>query len=228
MKNIRKYFAFISGLSIAAVAAFFSITGLSKLFAGAYGAIILMGIVLESGKIVAASHVQRHGDEIGKTKKYGLSVFVIILMLITSMGIYGFLTDAYQKTSHKFENVERQIEIIDKKELLLKKQITRNEELIISRTEREKTLTTLRSTQENRVDNLLNSNKNSSAKTVQAGIADANTEIKEINVDISKYNVEINVLNDSINNFENQKLTLSNSSDVAEVGPLKYIAKLTG
>lgn len=228
MNNFRQYLALVTALLIAGAAAFFSITGLSKLFAGAVVPVIIMASFLELGKIISASFLQVHGKDISKFYRFSLTIFVVILMFITSIGIYGFLTDAYQKTAHKYENIEKQTEIIDKKETLIKNQIKRNEDLISARTERQKSLTTLRATQENRIDNLLSVNKNTSAKTAQKSINDANEEMKQIGVDINEYNSQINVLNDSINSFENQKFELSNSSDVAEIGPLKYVSKLTG
>jgi len=226
MKNIN--FTIIVALLMAAVAAFFSITGLSKLFAGALIPVIIMGTILEIGKLRAASHLQRHWSRLGKAMKAYLSIGVVVLMLITSVGIYGFLTDAYQKTAHKYDNIQKQTELIDKKESLVKDQIKRNEGLIATRTEREKSLTTLRSNQESRLDTLLSRNRSTSAKSAQGSINDANDEIKQINTDIGKYNADINVLNDSVGVYENQKLQLSNSNDVAEIGPLKYISTLTG
>lgn len=226
MKNIN--FTIVVALLIAGVAAFFSITGLSKLFAGALIPVIIMGSILEIGKLRAASHLQRHWSRLGKAMRVYLSIGVVVLMLITSVGIYGFLTDAYQKTAHKYDNIQKQTELIDKKENLVKDQIKRNEGLISTRTEREKSLTTLRTNQESRLDTLLNRNRSTSAKSAQGSINDANEEIKQINIDISKYNADINVLNDSVGVYENQKLQLSNSNDVAEIGPLKYIATLTG
>ena len=228
MKNTRKYFAFITAILIAIVAAFFSITGLSKLFAGAFIPVIIMGSVLEFGKLVAASFVQRHGKELGFAKKTILIAFVIVLMSITSMGIYGFLTSAYQGTAHKFDNVQKQTEIIDKKENLVKDQIKRDSVYIVTRNDREKTLSSLRTSQETRIDTLINRNRNTSAKAAQESINSANEEIKQINIEIGKYNSEINILNDSVNVFETQKMELSNSNAVAEIGPLKYISNLTG
>jgi hypothetical protein len=228
MNNIRKHLAFFSAISLSLVAAIFSVIGLSKLFSGAYFEIIVFASFLEFGKIVAASFLQGYGHELAWFKKTYLFIAVIVIMIITSAGIYGFLSDAYQKTAHKYTNVQKQVEIIDKKEGLIKNQIQRYEDLIKSRSERENTLSTLRNTQETRIDNLLNNNKNTTARNTQKSINDANEEIKQINADISKYNADINILNDSINVYENQKLNLSNSNDVAEIGPLKYISDLTG
>ena len=227
MKNIKNI-TYITAILIAGVAAFFSITGLSKLFAGALIPVIIMGSVLEFGKIIGASHLQRNWKNLAHGFRIYLTIVIIVLMGITSMGIYGFLTSAYQETAHKFDNIQKQTEIIDKKENLVKDQIKRDEDFIKTRTEREKTLTSLRAAQETRIDTLINRNRNSYTKAAQASIGDANEEIKQINLEVGKYNTEINVLNDSVNVFENQKMQLSNSNAVAEIGPLKYISNLTG
>jgi len=228
MKNIRKYIGLISSLIIASTAAFFSITGISKLFAGAAAAVIVMASALEIGKLVTASLLQKHWDELRWTVRTYLFLATFILMVITGAGIYGFLTDAYQKTANKFGTIEKKVEIIDKKEVLIKQEITRYESSISLKNERLNSLTTLRGKQEDRIDNLINSNKNSSAKAAQKSISEGNEEIKSINQEISELNSKINVLNDSIGSYENQKLELSNSDVAAEIGPLKYISNLTG
>jgi hypothetical protein len=228
MKNIRKYIGLISSLIIASTAAFFSITGISKLFSGASVAVIIMASALEIGKLVTASLLQKHWNELKLTVKTYLFIATFILMVITGAGIYGFLTDAYQKTANQFGTIEKKIEIIEKKENLIKKEIERYEYSINLKNGRINSLTNLRSKQEDRVDNLINSNKNSSAKAAQKSINEGNAEIKLISQEIAELNVKINVLNDSIGSFENQKLELSNSDVAAEIGPLKYISNLTG
>jgi prefoldin subunit 5 len=228
MKNIRKYIAFISSLIIASTAAFFSITGISKLFSGAAVAAIVMASALEIGKLVTASLLQKHWSELKWTVRTYLFIATFILMVITGAGIYGFLVDSYQKTANQFEAIEKRIEIIEKKESLIKKEIERYESSINLKNERINSLTNLRSKQEDRVDNLINSNKNSSAKAAQKSISEGSAEIKSISQEIAELNAKINVLNDSIGSFENQKLELSNSDVAAEIGPLKYIANLTG
>ena len=228
MKNIRKYIGLISSLIIASTAAFFSITGISKLFSGAAVAVIVMASALEIGKLVTASLLQKHWDELKWTVRTYLFLATFILMVITGAGIYGFLTDAYQKTANKFGTVEKRIEIIDKKESLIKQEIERYETSISSKNQRLNSLTALRGKQEDRIDNLISSNKNSSARAAQKSISEGNAEIKSINQEISELNNKINVLNDSIGSFENQKLELSNSDVAAEIGTLKYISNLTG
>lgn len=228
MKNVRKYIALITSLLIATVAAYFSITGISKLFAGSAIQVIIMASFLELGKIVTVSFLQTYWDELKWSIKGYLSFAVIILMIITAAGIYGFLTNAYQETANKFGKLEKQVEIIDKKENLIKSEIKRYEDAITTKNQRLTSLTLLRTKQEDRIDNMLNSNKNTSARMAQSSIKEGNEEIKSTNEDISSLNTKINVLNDSIGSFENQKLALTSSDITSEIGPLKYIATLTG
>ncbi len=85
-----------AALLIAAAAAFFSVYGLAQVFAGAFVSVIIMGVALEVGKLVAASFLYRYWDNISKLLKAYLMAAVLVLMGITSMGISGYLTAAYQ------------------------------------------------------------------------------------------------------------------------------------
>ena len=101
-----KSFPKLVGLStflIAGSAAFFSVFGLSKLFAGAQLAVIIMAGSLEFGKLVAASFLYRYWDKINFLQKFYMSLATIILILITSAGIFGFLSNAYQGATVGFE-----------------------------------------------------------------------------------------------------------------------------
>jgi phage shock protein PspC (stress-responsive transcriptional regulator) len=91
----------LSALLIAGSAAFFSVFGLSKLFAGAQFAVIIMASSLEFGKLVAASFLYRYWDKINFLQKFYMSS--AILILITSAGIFGFLSNAYQGATVEFE-----------------------------------------------------------------------------------------------------------------------------
>ena len=93
----------LSALLIAGSAAFFSVFGLSKLFAGAQLAVIIMAGSLEFGKLVAASFLYRYWDKINLPHKTYMSIAVVTLVLITSAGIFGFLTNAYQGATVGFE-----------------------------------------------------------------------------------------------------------------------------
>ena len=101
-----KFFPKLVGLSallIASSAAFFSVFGLSKLFAGASLSVIIMAGSLEFGKLVAASFLYRYWKSINILQKFYMTIATVILVLITSAGIFGFLSNAYQGATVQFE-----------------------------------------------------------------------------------------------------------------------------
>ena len=102
-KKYFKYYVGLSALLIAGSAAFFSVFGLSKLFAGATLAVIIMAGSLEFGKIVGASFLYRYWNSIANWLKVYMTVGVITLVGITSAGIFGFLSNAYQGATIEFE-----------------------------------------------------------------------------------------------------------------------------
>ena len=97
------YLVGISALSVAGSAAFYSVYGLSKLFAGAQLAVIIMAGSLEFAKLVTASFLYRYWDRINSFMKTYMIIGVVTLVLITSMGIFGFLSNAYQGATVVFE-----------------------------------------------------------------------------------------------------------------------------
>ena len=105
MRNINyfKYYVGLSALLIAGSAAFFSVFGLSKLFAGATMSVIIMASSLEFGKLVGASFLYRYWNKINTWLKIYMTVGVITLVGITSAGIFGFLSNAYQGATIDFE-----------------------------------------------------------------------------------------------------------------------------
>ena len=118
-KNIQpKLFPLIiafSAILVSLSAAFYSVSGLSKLFAGAAFAVIIMATSLEIAKLVIASLLYQYRKNLPKILKWYLSLACFILILITSMGIYGFLSAAYQETAAKSGNIDSQIALIETK-----------------------------------------------------------------------------------------------------------------
>ena len=112
-KRIFPLLIAFSALSVSISAAFYSVSGLSKLFAGAAFAVIIMAASLEIAKLVIASLLYQYRKGLPKLLKWYLSLACGILILITSMGIYGFLSAAYQETAAKAGNIEAQISLID-------------------------------------------------------------------------------------------------------------------
>lgn len=99
----------LTTFAIAASAAYFSIYGLAHLFTGALIPVIIMGSSLEASKLVAASFLYRYSKQIGLGMKAYLGAAVLVLMLITSMGIFGFLTAAYQSDTLPLAEMTQQI-----------------------------------------------------------------------------------------------------------------------
>ena len=110
LKNLKKGFLpFLIGfsaLSVSGSAAFYSVFGLSKLFAGASTEVIIMAGSLEVAKLVTASLLYQYWSEINKYLRFYLTIATITLVLITSMGIYGFLSAAYQDTFNQLTYVD--------------------------------------------------------------------------------------------------------------------------
>ena len=124
-KGIFPFIIAFSALSVSASAAFYSVSGLSKLFAGAAFEVIIMAGSLEIAKLVIASLLYQYWDTINKSLRTYLTVATIILVLITSMGIYGFLSSAYQDTYRQLTIKENQISFLNQKKQFHEKDVTR-------------------------------------------------------------------------------------------------------
>ena len=120
----------ICALSISATAAYFSIIGLATMFPGSKEAIILMGAVLEVGKIIAAIWLHTNWKTLSKLIKFYLCFSVLVLMLITSMGIFGFLSKSYIVHEAESDKELAQIAQVDNQILREKELIKKYEESI--------------------------------------------------------------------------------------------------
>ena len=220
------YLIFVLAIAVAGCAGYFSVWGLSQLFAGAGIAVIIMASVLEIGKVVTTTALHRYWSKIAVGLKVYLTISVAILMLITSAGIYGFLSNAYQKTANKLEIHEGEISVLETKKGLFQKGIDDNQKIIDNKNKRLDQLSALRSNQENRLD-VAENNRN--RDKVRSDISASNTEIQNLSKEIDDLNAKNASLSDSINSYTVKVLELKSSSDIAgEVGPLKYISELTG
>lgn len=113
--NWLKYLVGFSALIIAGCAAYFSVTGLGVLFAGASLSVMIMASALELAKLVAATYLKQKWDEITGFNKWYLTISVGVLMLITSAGIFGYLSNAFQAQSLKLQVVDREIAVYQTK-----------------------------------------------------------------------------------------------------------------
>jgi peptidoglycan hydrolase CwlO-like protein len=197
---------FISAISISIIAAGYSIIGLATLFAGAAMPIIAMGSALEIGKLVAASWLYNNWSStmVPKALKAYLFTAIIVLVFITSMGIFGFLSKAHLDQVKPTSGNTIKIKTIDN-------QIVRQQN-IIDRSE--KTLTQL----DKSIEVFLNND------FASRGLKERQKQEEERN----QLNTAIKSASDEIAKLSNEKATLQLAQDKieAEVGPIKYIAEL--
>lgn len=217
----------ISALSVSVSAAFYSVSGLGKMFAGASLQVMILAGSLEFAKLVTASLLYEYWDRLNRALKYYLLCATFILILITSAGIYGFLSSAYQETSFKVENQGKNVEILDKRIEIIKKELSNYQNQVDQKSKRSVQITGIREKLQNTQDQLISQSRSTSA--VRQQIKDIDSEIKRIDSEISVINDSISSKNSRISNIETQKLEKLSDTDLAkEVGPLKYIANLTG
>jgi hypothetical protein len=240
MKNIRKYIAIFTALSIAGVAAFFSVSGIAKLFAGSSMAVMIMAAVLEVGKIITASLLERHWNELKTSLKIYLSIGVLVLMTITSVGIYGFLSSAYQETAYKVENINKQVSVLDIKRVNFEGQINRIsldlENIDKQIGETEKQISNANSGLSNNFiqtkdknGNIITTTSSANRKVFQENLKTYENKRKEIELRRENLILKQSSLNDSISMIDMKKLEVETNSDLAgEVSSLKYLSDLTG
>ena len=218
----------MAALSLAGTAAYFSVFGLTKLFYAAGLGITILAASLEFAKLVTVSYVYRFWKTIKKGLR-GFYIFaVVFIMLLTSIGIYGFLTGAYQQSANKVEMRDSHIKIAENKKTLFVNQLDRVNKSIESSSERINTLSGLRTQQERRLDNLYNEKSVTSARRTESQIIGSDDQIKILNSDISSLMKQTNTINDSIAYYD-LKISELKSSDVSnEIGPYKFVADLTG
>ena len=114
MNKFLNYLALFTSMSIAGIAAYFSVIGLATIFAGAFLGVVVMAGALEFGKIVTAAYLHLYWDRLNYMKYY-LTFSVFILMLITSLGIFGYLAKASSDTSYKTSVAQSELQKIDGK-----------------------------------------------------------------------------------------------------------------
>ena len=215
-----------SALSVSASAAFYSITGLSKLFAGASTEVIIMASSLEIAKLVIASFLYQYWSEVNKLLKIYLSVALTVLIIITSAGIYGFLSSAYETTSSKNVVVEKQITALETKK---SNYITTRDAYIKDKDQITKSTSDLRSALSTGTITQYKDKSGQIMNVVNTGNRKAfEKQLESISKEEEKISSKIDVLNDSIFSLDNQILEAQSKAETSgELGPLKYISKLT-
>ena len=229
-KNIKKgMFPFLIGfsaLSVSGSAAFYSVFGLSKLFAGASTEVIIMAGSLEFAKLVTASLLYQYWNELNKFFKYYLTLAAIILILITSMGIYGFLSAAYQDTYQKLLVSENQIEFLEEKASFYEEDITRYDQELDQILANITTLSNAKSQSIQVKDTSVAGGVRNTISTAELRLSQARIEVEEENR--KAVNLKREEASKNLQDIRLEILELQNDSEtVGELGPLKYLAGLT-
>ena len=216
-----------SALSVSTSAAFYSVSGLSKLFAGASLEVIIMAGSLEFAKLVTASLLYQYWDTINKTLRTYLSIATVVLVLITSMGIYGFLSAAYQETYSKLSAVENQKGFIQQKIDFYQNDVTRYDTEIERISSNISTLSNAKASSIEVRDTTVSGGVRRTISTTELRMAQSRINIEEEN---RKSTQEKRIMaSDSLQKFQLQVLKLDNNTEVAgELGPLQYLSSLTG
>jgi len=224
-KLILKIFVGIVALSLAGCAAFFSIVGLSKLFAGAAVAVIVMASTLEASKLVIASFLYRFWATVNKTLRFYLLIAITIIALITSIGIYGFLSGAYQTTKSKYDLTQTQTDSLSTQKLYFEASANTFKTQLESKNIQLTNLTSIRNSQELRATQLVTSNRSSRSADRSAKETDAS--IKTLNKDIDELNKKVIAYSDSASKTQVSITQLGLKNEISsELGSLAYISRV--
>lgn len=201
------YISLLVALSISGVAAYYSIVGLATIFAGAWYPVIIMGVVLELGKVTTASWLHRHWQTANRVMRYYLTVIVLILMFITSMGIFGFLSKAHLEQTSPTMGNEISVEQLDMRIEREKRRISDSEAVIDQLDSAVQVLTDAKRIRGKDGSIAVRESQKDERDQLQTTIDDAFTRIQE--------------LQDQKSAIQKEQASIE-----AEVGPLKYIADL--
>lgn len=226
-KQILPWLILACALGLSGTAAYYSIIGLSLLFSSIAIPVIIMASFLEVSKIIIASLLHSYWKGLNIILRGYLTVSLIVLSLITSLGIYGLLSSGYQDTLNKVNVVSKQIEVLDTKRDRFNESLTylQNEKQSI-----DQSISELRNGLANnkvqyrdrQTGEIITTTSSANRKSLENQL-DKSTETRD------KISDKIVVLQDSISNIDIQILNIESDMELAaELGPLTYISKLTG
>ncbi len=205
---IIAFFTFLNAVLLSAVAAYYSVIGLAAIFPGAFWPVVFMGSVLESAKLVTASWLYRNWNTAPRILKYYLTSAVAILMLVTSMGIFGYLSKAHLEHASDISPVADKVAMLDEKINTLKENVNANK-LALKQLDAA-------------VDQVM-------ARTEDARGAERSVQIRkaqqkeriQLTDEITKQQKEINKLTE-----ERAPLSTELRKAESDFGPIKYVAEL--
>ena len=224
-KKLLPYLVVISALSVSLSAAFYSVSGIGKMFSGASIQVMIMMGSLEVAKLVLASLLYQYWSRLNKVLKFYYFVALFVLMSLTSAGIYGYLSSAYSETSNKLENIDKQVSVLNTKRGMFETQLndarTEKDRINSNIAELTKAVSNNFVQTKDRDGNIITTSSSANRKVYEEQLKSSQKRRDDILI-------KETALNDSITQIDLKKLELETNTDIAgEIGPLKYIAKLT-
>mgnify|MGYP003134661074 FL=1 len=212
--KLLPYIIAISALFVSSCAVFYSVYGLSKLFAGASVAVAIMASSLEFAKLVTASLLYQYWGELNRLLRLYLTIACVILMFITSGGIYGFLSGAYQETATKSELLDKHALVLQTKQNRFTEQLKEEKKLLLYYTEALSNPTMIQYI-DKETGQLVTTTSSRQRKLMTSQLNEVKNNVYMLNDSISTYDIKI--LNKEVSN-----------ESARELGPLKYVAKSLG
>ena len=192
--------AFGTSLLVAGVAAYFSVIGLATIFAGSFWPVVVMAGVLEIGKLVTAGFLHLRWSDINRAMRYYLMTSVVVLMLITSLGIFGFLAKANIEQTLQGDSYSLELSILDKRLDAKEKELGRFEERLAN------------------LDFIIDTARPEDRNYIDRRQRDERAEIAS----------DIDIVVDEIVELNEQKLPIEREQLIqqGEIGPILYVAEM--
>jgi hypothetical protein len=228
IKNLfsLKTLIWICAIGLATFSGYYSVFGISKLFSGGSWSVVGMAAMLEFSKLVVITFLHDYFKTLRTSFKIYLTSAASVLMIITSIGVYGYLTNSYQETAKSIHEAENKIILLDQKKQIFTEQRNKVDTMIKQKTDRINSYDKLRLSQENVLNSQIT--QKGSTRGLQKNIQSVDKSTQTLNDEISQLNVKSIGLSDSIAILEQQRVELQNSTYTSELGPLLYLSRITG
>jgi len=237
-----KYILGFSAFALAGCAAFFSVKGIALLFAASFWSVALMAGTLELAKLISASYLYRYWKDINKILKNYMLAAVILLMAITSLGIFGFLSDAFQRNFSQYSLNLNKINNLKNQQTFVTSQIDFNKNKLKDLIELQKTY---QSSLDSAVKQDVTTTKTTSGGLFSSGKTEKVTDQKLLDsknkiVETSQQNInslfsQISTVSSDLQNQEKQNsdisqeiIKLESDNTKGEIGTFKFVAEAFG
>ena len=228
--GLQKKFKYTSLVVIGAIAlsimgGYFSVYGIGLMFFSKFVEVSIMAIILETLKVITVGMLSLYWESISAKIKTYLTLAVIVLSFVTSLGIYSFLSSSFQESNNKMEVVQKQSEIYQSKKQTFLNGISQIEKDLKLKNERITTLNNLRANQEKRLDDVTSKIKYST----QQNIKSADNQIMSLQKYVDTLNTKSLMLADSVSKYEIKIIDLEKNQSMSnDVGTFKFLSQISG